>query len=149
MCIRDSYAANLTPFTPSRAPDERGLRDNLRHWIDELHIDGLFVCGKQAEFFSMSLAERRRQFEIVMDEVGDRCGTMMSCSDENLDTGLELGRHAQDIGADWVIVHSPPLYFHRDVDRVLVEYYRHVADSLDIGIAMWHQPDYGLSLIHI
>ena len=141
--LRGIYAANLTPFAEDLSVDEAGFRANLRHWIDELKIAGLFVNGKQAEFFSMSLEERKRQFEIVMDEVGDRCGTMLSCSDENLDTVLALGRHAQDIGADWIIVHAPPLYFHRDVDAVLSEYYRHIAEQLDIGIAIWHQPDYG------
>jgi len=141
--LRGIYAANLTPFAEDLSVDEAGLRANLRHWIDDLQIDGLFVNGKQAEFFSMSLDERKRQFEIVMDEVGDRCGTMLSCSDENLDTVLALGRHAQDIGADWIIVHAPPFYFHQDVDAVLTEYYRHIAEELDIGIAIWHQPDYG------
>ena len=141
--LRGIYAANLTPFTEDGAVDEAGLRANLRHWIDDLKIAGLFINGKQAEFFSMSLAERKQQFDIVMDEVGDRCGTVMSCSDENLDTVLELGRHARDIGADWIIVHAPPLYFHHDVDAVLTEYYRHIAEQLDIGICIWHQPDYG------
>lgn len=141
--LRGIYAANLTPFNEDLSVDEAGMRANLRHWIDDLSIAGLFVNGKQAEFFAMSLAERKQQFDLVMDEVGDRCGTVMSCSDENLDTVLELGRHAQDIGADWIIVHAPPLYFHRDVDAVLTEYYRHIAGQLDIGIAIWHQPDYG------
>ena len=107
--FRGIFAANLTPFTADGAPDEAGLRQNLRHWVDDLEIAGLFINGKQAEFFSMSIAERKQQFDIVVHEVGDRCRTILSCSDENLDTVLELGRHAQDIGADWIIVHAPPL----------------------------------------
>ena len=144
--LRGIYAANLTPFTDTLAVDAQGLRSNLRHWIDDLGLDGLFINGKQAEFFSMSIGERKQQFEIVMDEVGDRCGTMMSCSDENLSVVLELGQHAINLGADWIIVHTPPLYFHHDVDTVLTEYYRYLTEQLDIGIAIWHQPDYGYVL---
>lgn len=144
--FRGIFAANLTPFTADGAPDEKGLRQNLRHWVDDLEIAGLFINGKQAEFFSMSIAERKQQFDIVVDEVGDRCRTVLSCSDENLDTVLELGRHAQDIGADWIIVHAPPLYFHDNVDTVLQEYYRHICEQLDIGVAIWHQPDYNYVL---
>ena len=70
----------------------------------------------------------------------------MSCSDENLETVMELGRYAQNIGADWIIVHAPPLYFHTNVDAVLKEYYRYIADQLDIGVAIWHQPDYNYIL---
>lgn len=140
--FRGIFAASLTPFKENGETDEDGLRRNLRHWADDLKLAGLFVNGKQGEFFSMSLEERKRQFEIVVDEVGDRCRTVMSCSDENLDTVLELCRHAQDVGADWVIVHAPPLYFHQSVDAVLEEYYRYISEQLEIGIAIWHQPDY-------
>lgn len=70
----------------------------------------------------------------------------MSCSDENLETVMELGRHAQNIGADWIIVHAPPLYFHKNVDAVLKEYYLYIAGQLDIGVAIWHQPDYNYIL---
>ncbi len=140
--FRGIFAAGMTPFKANGSTDEVGLRRNLHHWIDDLGISGLFVNGKQGEFFSMTLAERKRQFEIVVEEVGDSCRTIMSCSDENLDTVLELGRHAQNIGADWIIVHAPPLYFHSNVDAVLKEYYRYIAEQLDIGIAIWHQPDY-------
>ncbi|MEC7488400.1 MAG: dihydrodipicolinate synthase family protein [Pseudomonadota bacterium] len=140
--FRGIFAATMTPFSPDGTADEEGLRSNLRHWIDDLGISGLFVNGKQGEFFSMTIAERKRQFEIVVDEVGDRCRTVMSCSDENLDTVLDLGHHAQNIGANWIIVHAPPLYFHTNVDAVLKEYYRHIAEQLEIGVAIWHQPDY-------
>lgn len=140
--FRGIFAAGMTPFKTDASTDEEGLRSNLHHWIDDLGIDGLFINGKQGEFFSMTLAERKRQFEIVIEEVGDSCRTIMSCSDENLGTVLELGRHAQNIGADWIIVHAPPLYFHKNVDAVLKEYYRYIAEQLDIGIAIWHQPDY-------
>ena len=39
------WAAALTPIAPNLAVDEAGLRRNLRHWIDDLGIDGVFVCG--------------------------------------------------------------------------------------------------------
>ena len=140
------FAAGMTPFNDDLSTDENGLRSNLRHWVDDLNISGLFINGKQGEFFSMSLTERKKQFEIVVDEVGNRCKTIMSCSDENLDTVLELAEYAQNIGADWIIVHAPPLYFHSDVSSVLKEYYRYIAERIDIGIAIWHQPDYNYLL---
>ena len=140
------FAAGMTPFNDDLSTDENGLRSNLRHWVDDLNISGLFINGKQGEFFSMSLTERKKQFKIVVDEVGNRCKTIMSCSDENLDTVLELAEYAQNIGADWIIVHAPPLYFHSDVSSVLKEYYRYIAERIDIGIAIWHQPDYNYLL---
>jgi 4-hydroxy-tetrahydrodipicolinate synthase len=142
--MRGIWAAAATPFLPgSLTVDEAGLRRNLRHWIDDLRIDGLFVAGKQGEFFSMSLAERKRTFELAVEEAQGRCGTIMSCSDQNLDTVLELARHAQAVGADYIIVHSPVLHFGANTDETLHEYYRYLCEQLDIGIALWNHPDCG------
>lgn len=142
--LRGLWAATLTPFNDDDLGlDEAGFRRNFRHWVDDLKLGGLFVTGKQGEFFSMSVAERKRSFEIAVEECGDKAGTILSTSDENLDTVLDLSLHAQNIGADYVIIHSPPLYFHRSVDEILYEYYRHLSEQLEIGIAIWHQPDYG------
>jgi len=57
-------AAALTPFQPDGAIDEDGFRRNLRHWWTTLASTACFVSGKQGEFFSMSLAERKRTFDI-------------------------------------------------------------------------------------
>jgi 4-hydroxy-tetrahydrodipicolinate synthase len=144
--LRGIWAAALTPFTADLALDEAGFRKNLRHWYRGLGIAGIFVAGKQGEFFSMSLAERKRTFEIAVEEAaaaGDGCGTILSCSDQNLDSVLELARHAQAIGGDYIVVHSPLLHFGHDVDTTVYEYYRHIAEQVDIGIALWSHPDAG------
>src|SRR4030088_3309481 len=108
--LKGIWAAALTPFWPDGAIDEDGFRRNLRHWIDDLGVDGVFVSGKQGEFFSMSLAERKHSFDIAVDEIGG-ARTILSCSDQNLDTVLELARHAQAIGSDYVVIHAPVLHF--------------------------------------
>jgi 4-hydroxy-tetrahydrodipicolinate synthase len=118
------------------------LRRNLRHWVDDLGVDGVFVTGKQGEFFSMSLAERKRTFEIAVDEIGG-ARTILSCSDQNLSTVIELAKHAQAIGSDFIVVHAPVLHFLSAQDETLMAYYRAVSEQVDIGIAMWSHPDSG------
>ena len=111
--MRGIFAAANTPFRPGDlALDEAGLRRNMRHWINDLAIDGLFVAGKQGEFFSMSLAERKRRFDIAVEETAGKAQTVLSCSDQNLDVVIELARHAEAIGGDYIIVHAPMLHFH-------------------------------------
>jgi 4-hydroxy-tetrahydrodipicolinate synthase len=136
------WAAAQTPFKPDLSIDEAGLRRNLRHWVDDLGVDGVFVSGKQGEFFSMSLAERKRTFEIAVDEIGG-ARTILSCSDQNLDTVIELAKHAQAIGSDFIVVHAPVLHFLTAQDETLMAYYRAVSEQVDIGIALWSHPDSG------
>lgn len=141
--MKGIWAAALTPFTPDHAFDEDGFRRNLIHWSDDLGIDGVFVAGKQGEFFSMSVAERKRSFEVSVDALKGRGATIMSCSDQNMDTVLDLARHAQDVGADYIVVHAPVLHFIHDRDDLLFDYYRHICEQVDIGIALWSHPDSG------
>src|SRR3954468_12761685 len=93
--MKGIWAAALTPFAADHRLNEDGFRRNIRHWTGDLGIDGLFIAGKQGEFFSMSLAERKRTFELAVEETKGHAGTIMSCSDQNLDTVVELARHAQ------------------------------------------------------
>ena len=138
------WAAALQPFREDLSLDAEGMRANIRHWVGDLGIDGLFIAGKQGEFFSMSLAERKRTFEIAADAVrGTGAGTIMSCSDQNMDTVIELARHAQAVGADSIVVHAPVLHFVTDRDELLYEYYRRISESVDIAIALWSHPDSG------
>jgi 4-hydroxy-tetrahydrodipicolinate synthase len=145
--FRGIWAAALTPFTPDLAIDEAGLRRNLRHWADDLGIDGVFIGGKQGEFFSLSISERKRLFDIAVDEAkrtpGGRFGTILSCSDQNMDVVLDLARYAQGIGGDYIVVHAPVLHFLHEQDETLLEYYKHISEQVDIGIALWSHPDSG------
>ena len=141
--FRGVWAATMTPFDDSLAMDEAAYRRNLRHWAQTLKLGGLFVSGKQGEFFSMSVAERMRSFELAVEEADGHCGIVSSCSDINLDVVLALARHSQNVGADYIVVHSPVLHFGADTDETIYEYYRYLSEQLDIGIALWNHPDCG------
>ena len=141
--FRGVWAATMTPFDDSLAMDEAAYRRNLRHWAQTLKLGGLFVSGKQGEFFSMSVAERMRSFELAVEEADGHCGIVSSCSDTNLDVVLALARHSQNVGADYIVVHSPVLHFGADTDETIYEYYRYLSEKIDIGLAMWNHPDCG------
>ena len=141
--LRGIWAAALQPFRADGSLDEEGFRRNIHHWTVELGIDGIFVGGKQGEFFSMSLEERKRAFDIAVSAVGERAATIMSCSDQNIDTVIELARHAQRCGADYIVVHAPVLSFLSARDETLLQYYKHIASQVDIAIALWSHIDSG------
>ncbi|QYK41544.1 MAG: dihydrodipicolinate synthase family protein [Paracoccaceae bacterium] len=141
--MRGIWAAALMPFRDDLSIDEDGFRANVDHWIGDLGIDGFFVAGKQGEFYAMSLDERKRCFDLAVDACAGRAQTIMSCSDQNMDTVIELARHAQGCGADYVVVHAPVLHFTKAQDDTLIRYYETIAAKVDIGIALWSHPDSG------
>lgn len=144
--MRGIWAAALMPFRDDLSIDEEGFRANMDHWIDDLGIDGFFVSGKQGEFFSMSVEERKRSFDLAVAAAGGRAQTIMSCSDQNMDTVIELARHAQSCGADYIVVHAPMLHFFKAQDETVLRYYETIASKVDIGMALWSHPDAGYLL---
>ncbi|MDO9525029.1 MAG: dihydrodipicolinate synthase family protein, partial [Gemmobacter sp.] len=141
--MRGIWAAALMPFRDDLSIDEAGFRANMDHWIDDLGIDGFFIAGKQGEFFSMSLDERKRCFDLAVGAAGGRAQTIMSCSDQNMDVVIDLAKHAQACGADYIVVHAPILHFFKEQDETLLRYYETIASKVDIGIALWSHPDSG------
>jgi 4-hydroxy-tetrahydrodipicolinate synthase len=144
--LKGVWAATPTPFTSSLELDEPGLRKNLRHWLVDLEIAGLFIGGKQGEYFSMSVAERKRLCDVSVEvarEYRSHGSVMLSCSDQNLDTVLELAEYAEAAGADYVVIHSPMLHFGEDIDTTVYEYYRYLSERLRLGIVMWSHADAG------
>lgn len=142
--MKGVWAAALTPFHEDYRIDEKGFASNLQHWSKDLGIDGVFIAGKQGEFFSMSVPERKRSFEIAV-EAAKKNGfqTIMSCSDQNMDVVIDLAKHAEAIGADYIVVHAPVLHFFKSQDQTLYEYYKYIGEQVNIGIAMWSHPDSG------
>ena len=141
--MKGVWAAALMPFKADLSVDEDGFRANMNHWIEDLGIDGFFIAGKQGEFFAMSVEERKRAFDLAVSAADGRAQTIMSCSDQNMDVVIDLARHAQSCGADYIVVHAPLLHFYKEQDETLLRYYQTIADKVDIGIALWSHPDSG------
>lgn len=141
--MRGIWAAALMPFRDDLSIDEDGFRRNIDHWITDLGIDGFFIAGKQGEFYAMTVDERKRCFDMAVSACAGRAQTIMSCSDQNMDVVIDLARHAQSCGADWIVVHAPILHFTKAQDDTLTRYYEAIASKVDIGIALWSHPDSG------
>jgi 4-hydroxy-tetrahydrodipicolinate synthase len=60
-----------------------------------------------------------------------------------MDVVIDLARHAQGCGADYIVVHAPVLHFLKAQDETLLRYYETIASKVDIGIALWSHPDSG------
>ena len=95
----------------------------------------------------MSMDERKKIAEIAVEESADKAGVLVSCSDENLDRVIELAKHAQSIGADYITVHTPVFYFGAGTEETIYQYYKYISEQVDMGVVLWNQPpDCGYTL---
>ena len=142
--MKGIWAAALTPFAPDLSIDEAGLpaqpaplgRRSRRSTACSSAASR--ASSSRCRWPSASALSRSRS---SAQQGG--AGTILSCSDQNIDVVIDLARHAQAIGADYIVVHAPVLHFLHAQDETLYEYYETISEKVDIGIALWSHPDSG------
>lgn len=139
------WAAITTPFTADGDLDEAGLRHNMRHFTDVLHVEGVFCTGNMGEVWALTKEERLRAVEIVVEEARGKCGVIAHTAHHSARETVELTRHAQDVGADFTIFINP--YFPQMNEAGVFAWFEYVASHVDIGMWMFDSSysGYGLS----
>lgn len=115
--MKGVFTALLTPFDESGRINEPVLRQMVRHNLDTMKVDGLYVGGSTGEAFLMRKEERIRALEIVKDEART-CGTLIAqVGALNVDEAIEIGLAAKALGYDAVSAITP-YYYHFSFEEV-------------------------------
>ena len=141
--MKGIWAAALMPFGQDLSIDEKGFRREPAP-LGRRSRDRRRVHRRQAERVLLDVGCRTQA--LVRDH-GRRdrqtAGVIASCSDQNMDVVIDLAKHAQAVGAPYIVVHAPVLHFLHKQDETLYQYYKTISEQVDIGIAMWSHPDCG------
>lgn len=132
------WAAITTPFLPTLAIDEAGLRRNMRHLTDTLQVDGVFCTGVMGEFWSLTKEERKRIVEIVVEEARGKCRVIAHTGHHSAHETVELTQHAEAVGADYVILMTP--YYPFANEEMIYDWFSFVSARTQIGIWMFDTP---------
>ncbi len=142
--VRGIWAAMTTPFGSNGEVDLPALRADTRHLVEELAVDGIFCAGVMAEFWALTVAERRRVVETVVDEVAGRCGVVAHTGHHSAREAIELTRHAEAAGADFAVLLNP--YYPRVEEAGLYEWFTEVTSAVDLGIWLFDTSYAGFAL---
>jgi 4-hydroxy-tetrahydrodipicolinate synthase len=133
--FRGHTAILTTPMLPDGEIDERGLRSNTEFVLALPGVNGLYLNSIYQEFWTMTEAERKRVAEIVCETVARRVPVIVGCNCTSAREAVNFVRHAQQIGADMVMV-WPPYYGVRTEDGVHA-FYEYIAERVDIAIGIY------------
>ncbi len=126
-----------TPFTSAGEVYEEGLR-RLVDFQVEHGSHGLFICGTYGSGPLMSVAQRQRVHEIVMDQAKGRITVVAHVGTANTADAVELAKHAAGAGIPYVSSVSP-FYFRHD-ERSVVAYFRALVEAVDIPVYVYNNP---------
>lgn len=133
--IRGNHCAMVTPFTEDGRIDEPSLERLVRHLLAE-GVHGLLVVGTTGEGFNLEVAERMHVAERVLRWVNGAMPVGVMIGYAGTRTSIELGRHAMEVGADYVLVPPPPSAFPLSGSG-LAGYYIEVAREVDLPVMVY------------
>ncbi len=134
--MRGSLVPLVTPFRDGRV-DDRAIAD-LIEWQIESGSHGIGVCGTTGEPAALSLEEREQVIETAVRTARGRVPVNAGTGSVNLDETLRLTRFAKKVGADAALVVTP--YYTRPGQEGLYQFFRTVADAVDIPIILYNIP---------
>ncbi len=137
--LKGVWAAITTPFNRDLEVDYEGFRHNMRHYVDVLHLNGLFLNGLQGEGFNLTVEERKKVTEIAVEEANGKLFVMPQTGGNVFKETVELTKHAEACGADFVILINPKYYSGSWTGEGVYQYYKAICDSVNIGILMFNQ----------
>jgi len=127
---------NITPFDAKGDVYEDGLRRHVEFLLP--HVGGLYPCGTYGSGPLMSLAERKRVIEIIVEQVAGRVPVVAHVGTVNTVSTVDLARHAASVGVSAVAL-VPPFYY-RYNDDALLEHYRAVVQAVSIPVYAYDNP---------
>ena len=110
----------------------------LTEYLISTGVHGILYMGSTGEFSSLSIQQRKRFVSEMVQYVDKRVPVLVGTGTTSLHDTVELSRHAQECGADGVLVVSP--FYLKFSEEQLYEYYLAVADSVEIPVLIYNIP---------
>lgn len=131
--IRGIIPILSTPFDENMEIDEEDMRHQVNYGIEQ-GAHGLAPNGGTSECFKLSVEERQRVTEWVMEEVRGRVPVVVGVSAAGTADSVRLARHAVEKGAAGVF--SMPLISGAPTPNAIYAHFKALSDAVDIPVVV-------------
>jgi 4-hydroxy-tetrahydrodipicolinate synthase len=128
----------VTPFHRDETLNERGLRRLIQYLIAQ-GVHGIFTCGSQGEFHTLTLDERKRILEVVVEEVHGQVLVLAHTGAITTRESIELTKHAGGAGADAVSLITP--FYIRPTSDEIYQHFMRVAEVATVPVLAYNNPE--------
>jgi dihydrodipicolinate synthase/N-acetylneuraminate lyase len=126
----------MTAFTKDGEIYEKGTRDMVDFIVP--HVQGLYPVGSYGSGPMMSIAERKRTAEIVIDQTRGRVPVIVHVGCSDTKNTVDLARHAESIGAAAVGAVTP--YYNEYDQECIYVHFKTLLDSVRIPVFLYNNP---------
>lgn len=136
--MKGIFSALMVPYNEDGSINEKGLREIVRHNIDVMGVDGLYVGGSTGENFMISTDEKKRIFKIAIDEAKDRVKLIAQVGSINVFESVELGKYATELGYKCLSAVTP-FYYKFDFQEIK-DYYETIVRETGNNMIIYSIP---------
>jgi 4-hydroxy-tetrahydrodipicolinate synthase len=129
--------ALVTPFTSSGDLDEKAVRRLGRRQVDA-GIHFVVPCGTTGENPTLTLQERVRIVEILVDEAGGQVPVLAGAGGYDTREIIHLASEMLRAGASGLLSVAP--YYNKPTQEGLYQHFRAIADSTPLPIVLYNVP---------
>ena len=134
--FKGSITALVTPMRNGKV-DEEAFRSFIEWQIAE-GTDGLVPVGTTGESPTLSHTEHKRVVEVCVETAGGRVPVIAGAGSNNTAEAIDLARHAEEVGADAVLVVTP--YYNKPNQEGLYQHFKAINDGIGIPIIIYNIP---------
>lgn len=137
MMLRGSLTALVTPFSGDGRFDDKSFRE-LVDWQIAEGTTGLVPVGTTGESPTLSHDEHRQVVRACVEVAAGRVPVVAGAGSNNTEEAIGLARHAEEVGADAVLVVTP--YYNKPTQRGLYAHYAAIAKATALPIIIYNIP---------
>jgi len=127
--------AMITSFNKDESINIKGIKNTINYLISE-KINGLYITGSTGETFLMSLDEKKKVIDIIVEEVNGRVPVIAHVGSIGTKITIDLAEHASKAGVD-ALSALPPFYYDFS-DAEIFNYYSDLAQSSELPIIIYN-----------
>ncbi len=137
MTLHGLYTAIITPFLPDGSLDVDGFRTLVDLQLDG-GVDGLVVAGSTGEAATMTLDEKRRLWEVAVEQVDGRIPIIAGSGSNDTRATAEASRVAEQAGVRGLLVVTP--YYNKPTRSGLIAHHTAVAEATSLPQILYNVP---------
>ena len=127
--------AIVTPFDQSGAIDYGCFGRLIDQQLDH-GVDAICVCGTTGESATLSIREHIAAVAFCVKRVNHRVKVIAGAGSNDTSAALYLSQHAQDSGADALLLVTP--YYNKASQTGLIQHYTYIADRVELPILLYN-----------
>lgn len=131
--IKHVHGIHITPFNDLGEIDWELLKQNIEFLLRS-GVQIIVTCGNTGEFYSLTLQEVKAITQFVVGAIDKRALAIAGIGYDSR-TAIEMARHAEQCGADGLMVHQPVNPF--VLSEGLSGYYAEVAAGTNLPILLY------------